>query len=64
MAEKTDYEVSMDNWVKEQENLISTFELNIEYLENEISLKQQALSLNIHSLAHEKQVLEKHLNKK
>lgn len=63
MAEKTDYEQSIKNWKKEQENLIETMENNIKYLEKEIELKNIALQLNKDSLIHEKQALENYFNK-
>lgn len=63
MAEKTDYEISIDNWKKEQENLIDLLQNNIDYLEKEIELKTRALQINKDSLIHEKQALENYFNK-
>ena len=63
MAELTDYEISMENWKKEQLNLIETMQNNIDYLEKEIALKNIALKLNKDSLIHEKQALETFLKK-
>jgi hypothetical protein len=40
MIKKTDYEISVKHWIKEQENLIELIEHNIQYLEKE-ELKNQ-----------------------
>jgi len=63
MEGKTDYEISIENWVKEQKNLIDVMQNNIDYLKNEIKLKTISLQLNIMSLKHEKQALGNHLSK-
>jgi len=54
-----EYDTSIDNWKKEQINLIKILDLNILYLEKEIKLKQLQLKLHKKSLIHEKLILEK-----
>lgn len=58
---KEEYNKSINLWVFEQENLISTLELNVSFLEKEIVLKQKALELYKESLDHEKQFLSNYL---
>lgn len=63
MEEKTDYEISQENWAKEQEKLIDIIQNNIDYLKNEIQLKTISLQLNVISLNHGKKALKNYLSK-
>jgi hypothetical protein len=62
MLKKTDYEISVKHWIKEQENLIELIEHNIQYLEKEVELKIKSLEISRDSLIHEKQSLKNCLN--
>ena len=53
MDSKVEYDKSVVLWVAEQEVLISTLKLNIEYIDKEIELKKRALQLYKDSLIHE-----------
>lgn len=61
MDSKVEYEKSVSIWKLEQENLISTLEVNIDYLEKEIVLKNRQLQLHKEALEHEKQFLSNYL---
>lgn len=60
----SDQEKSSEQYVKEMSVLIEYLENNIEYLEREITIKTKMLAINNESLIHEKQALDKYLNKK
>ena len=57
MDSDLEYKKSISLWKLEQETLISTLELNIEYMEKEIILKQRTLQLQKDSLLHETKFL-------
>lgn len=61
MDSNIEYEKSISLWKLEQETLISTLELNIDYLEKEIILKQRTLQLHKDSLVHEKNFLSNYI---
>lgn len=63
MDTKTDQEISNEQYIKEMNVLIEYFENNIVYLEKEVEIKLRTIAINKESLAHEKQALEKYLNK-
>jgi len=63
MDTKTDQEISSEQYIKEMNVLIEYFENNIVYLEKEVEIKLRTIAINKESLAHEKQALEKYLNK-
>jgi len=60
---KSDQEISREQYIKEMNVLIEYFENNILYLEKEVEIKLRTIAINKESLAHEKQALEKYLNK-
>ncbi|KFN39026.1 MAG: hypothetical protein JU82_08800 [Sulfuricurvum sp. MLSB] len=61
MSVDTDFEKSVELWVKGQKNRIQQLEVTIKYLKDEILLKQNLLELEIESLKHEKDFLENYL---
>jgi len=63
MAEKTDQEISSEQYVDQMNLIIEYLENNIKYMEREIEIKQRMLQTDKGSLVHEKQALEKYLSK-
>jgi hypothetical protein len=53
MDTQKEHEISVDLFILEQQNLIETIKLNIEYYEKEIELKSKGLQLYKNSLIHE-----------
>jgi hypothetical protein len=57
------HEKSIDLFILEQQNLIDTLKLNIEYLKKEITLKKRGLQLYQDSLEHETDFLNNYVKK-
>lgn len=58
-----EHDKRVDLFVLEQQNLIETIKLNIEYYEKEIELKQKGLQLYKDSLKHETDFLDNYVKK-
>lgn len=61
MSTKENYDLSVDLWVKSQENNISLLKTTIDYLNKEIEIKKQSLDLALKTLEHEEKFLNDYL---
>ena len=63
MDTQKEHEKSVDLFILEQQNLIETIKLNVEYYEKEIELKTKGLQLYKDSLKHETDFLDNYVKK-